>query len=226
MNETIMVIAAHPDDEVLGCGGTIARLIGLGHQVHIVIVAEGLTSRIDSTDNSSSELTQLHDSSRQSALVLGTSNISHLGLPDNKLDTLPLLDIVQKVEECISKVKPSIIYTHSACDLNIDHSIVHKAVLTACRPMPGCFVKKILAFEILSSTEWRFNQNSPFIPNVYTDISGFIDIKLNALSCYQSELRSWPHPRSLEAVRFKAAVRGSEVGLAHAEAFMLIRDIQ
>lgn len=225
--ETILVIAAHPDDEVLGCGGTIAKHLQNGDQVHILIVAEGSTSRDLHRDpqKHQTQLSALAIAAHQASQILGGAILNFEQLPDNRLDSLDLLDVVKIIEKHIERVKPTIIYTHHYGDLNIDHQIVHRAVLTATRPLPDSSIKIVLAFEVPSSSEWQFTDPSAnFSPNWFVDISQTLDIKLKALSVYSSEMREFPHPRSLEAVQNLTKWRGATVGVPAAEAFTLIRN--
>ncbi len=225
--ESVLVVAAHPDDEVLGCGGTIARLVREGWNVHIAILGEGITSRYDSPENADKDLLkQLHARSQTAGDILGVKGISLYNLPDNRFDTVPLLDIVKIVEKAVDSIKPRIIYTHCGGDLNIDHTLVHRAVLTATRPISTCPVKDIYAFEVPSSTEWAFSQLEPeFCPNVFVDITDTLDQKIRAMQCYESESRLFPHPRSPEALRAIAQSRGAMIGKEYAEAFSLIRSV-
>lgn len=220
----ILVVVAHPDDEVLGCGGSIAKWSRKGDDVNILIMSEGITSRSEIRDIGlkDKDLQRLATSAKQAGKIVGASSVKLLGFPDNRMDSLELLDIIKAVEQEINVLKPQIIITHHNGDLNIDHRIVHDAVITACRPQPGQSVKRLLAFEVPSSTEW--NQNRLFQPNWFEDISETIDIKLDALKVYESEMREWPHARSLINVRSLAMWRGSSVGCEAAEAFMLIRE--
>lgn len=233
MNQTctesrVLVIAAHPDDEVLGCGGTIARLAQEGHHVYISILGEGITSRYfqrELADNV--KVKSLQDCCRESAQLLGAKDLFFYDLPDNRFDTVPLLDIVKSIEGLIENLRPEIVYTHHGGDLNIDHVITHRAVLTATRPTVNCPVKTVYTYEVPSSTEWAFAQFAPvFRPNVFVDISATIDSKIKALQIYESEVRPFPHPRSPEALRATAQRWGSVVGLNAAEAFELIYSIQ
>lgn len=223
----ILVIAAHPDDEVLGCGGTIAKL-SRECEVFIAILGEGITSRYQKREQANeTQLEKLREKSREVRKLLGAKDVFFFGLPDNRFDELPLLEVVKRVESVIEKVKPSIIYTHHYGDLNIDHQITFRAVLTATRPIKGCTVKEIYAFEIPSSTEWGFQKlGGPFSPNVFVDVSDTIHLKLQAMRLYESEAREFPHPRSPEAIRAIAARWGSVCGLDYAEAFELIRSIR
>jgi LmbE family N-acetylglucosaminyl deacetylase len=220
MSETVLVVAAHPDDETLGCGGTIARHTAIGDQVHVLFLADGEAAR-EKTD-----ITQRREAANRSADGLGISERIFLDWPDNKLDSVPLLDVVQSLEPHLSRLNPSIIYTHFSGDLNIDHRITAQAVMTACRPQPGSMsaLKRILSFEVLSSTEWSMNE--PFVPNYWIDISTTIENKISALAAYDSEMREYPHTRSYQNVRQLAGFRGASVGIEYAEAFVLLRAVE
>lgn len=223
-----LVVAAHPDDEVLGCGGTMARLAQDGCEVHIAILGEGVTSRHTQRDQANAEdLSRLHQRAQEAAAKVGAKDVVLFKLPDNRLDTIPLLDIVKLLEDLIRKVKPETIFTHHPGDLNIDHGVVHRALLTATRPLPGQSVREIYAFEVPSSTEWAFHQLRPtFRPNVFVDVSRTLAAKIAGLACYESEARNFPHPRSPEALRAIAARWGSVAGCHAAEAFELVRSVR
>ncbi len=223
-----LVIAAHPDDEVLGCGGTIPRLVKDGREVYIAILSEGITSRYNQPEAAEKKLIEeLHTQSRQVGKYLSAKEVFLFSLPDNCFDTVPLLDIIKKIEELVENLRPHIICTHHGGDLNIDHQITHRAVLTATRPLKDCPVKEIYTFEIPSSTEWSFSQLEPvFRPNVFVDITETLKTKLQAMKTYESESRPSPHPRSPEVLSAIARRWGSMVGLEAAEAFQLVRAIK
>jgi LmbE family N-acetylglucosaminyl deacetylase len=224
---SVLVVAAHPDDEVLGCGGTAARLAHEGHAVHIAIMAEGITSRHAQRDQADAQqLSRLHQQAHAAAAKMGAKDVVLFKLPDNRLDTVPLLEVVKLVEQLVENLKPEVIYTHHPGDLNIDHEVVHRAVLTATRPVAGQPVREIYAFEVPSSTEWAFQRLQPsFRPNVFVDVTSTLDAKLDAMACYDSESREFPHPRSPEALRALATRWGTVVGCPAAEAFELVRSI-
>lgn len=225
MNDSVLVVAAHPDDEVLGCGGTIARLANEGRRVHVLLLADGETSRGASAD--ASRIDRRHAAAEASAAILGVSSLEHLWLPDNRLDSLDLLDIVQKVESAVLRHQAATVFTHHSGDVNIDHRVVHDAVIAATRPQPGCPVRELLFFEVASSSEWRPPSSAaPFVPNWFVDVSSTLASKMLALEAYAAELRAYPHPRSLRAVEALASWRGATVGVAAAEAFILGRRIQ
>lgn len=228
MNKQILIIAAHPDDEVLGCGGTIARLTEEEHDVYVAILGEGITSRYDKREQADQGMIkELQDRSRQVSKLLVVKELCLYDLPDNRFDTIPLLDIVKTIEKLINRFQPQIVYTHHGGDLNIDHVVTHRAVMTATRPAENCPVKEIYAFEVPSSTEWAFGQFQPaFQPNVFVDISATLETKIQAMQIYESEIRHFPHPRSSQVLRAIAEKWGSGVGLLAAEAFQLARSIK
>lgn len=223
MKKRILVVAAHPDDEMLGCGGTVAKLIGEGHEAHVLILGEGVTSR-DTHRNASKRKNELSALKRQvkcANRALGIKEVFVRNFPDNRFDSVPLLDLVKAVEEVKNLIRPEMIFTHFEGDLNIDHQMVFNAVLTATRPMANEPVKEIYSFEIPSSTDWRYPL--AFSPDVFFDITSTIKLKLAALSQYKSEMREFPHPRSLESIELIARYWGSKVGGGSIEAFKTIR---
>lgn len=225
-NKKILVVAAHPDDEVLGCGGTIAKEVSLGNEVSVLILGDGETSR-NQEGNVEEKLEQKENSAQKACDILGVKDLFLEKLPDNKFDFIPLLDIVKIVEKYVEIVKPDIIFTHHDGDLNVDHQLTFKAVLTASRPQPNCQVKNIFSFEVLSSTEWQAKESHlMFCPNYYNNVTDFFNKKLEALAAYEQELREYPHPRSKEGVEILAKYRGIETGFNFAEAFKIIRKLR
>lgn len=226
--KTILVVAAHPDDEILGCGASAARWASEGHAVHFAILGEGMTSRgPERSATAESDLQTLRSHAHAAAAKLGVNRLILHKLPDNRLDTVPLLDVIKIVEELVELVKPEIIYTHHGGDLNVDHGIVHRAVLTATRPGAGQCVQEIYSFEVPSSTEWAFQQlTPPFKPNVFVDVTRSLDAKLAAMASYETEARKFPHPRSPEALRAIAMRWGSVAGCSAAEAFEMVRSVR
>jgi LmbE family N-acetylglucosaminyl deacetylase len=224
----ILVIAAHPDDETLGCGGAIARHVAAGDAVAVVFLTDGVASRLGGetgTVATERRYRAMHEA-RDMLGVHRTITVAHFQAYDNTLDTEALLNVVQELEPVVADERPDIVYTHHGGDLNIDHRIVHQASMTALRPQPGSTVKAIYAYEVPSSTEWASDTLPAFRPNHFVDISGFMEQKLAALQAYEEEMRPFPHPRSIEAVKALAAWRGASVGLPAAEAFMTVRSIQ
>lgn len=223
----VLVVAAHPDDEVLGCAGTIVRR-SRQDNIHIAILGEGLSSRHAArAEVDAAALAKLKSQAQTVAERLGAQSVTLEGLPDNRFDEVALLDVVKRVEGLVARLEPEVIYTHHPGDLNIDHGLTFRAVLTATRPVVGCPVKEIYAFEVPSATEWAFQKlEPPFRPNVFVDIAATIGAKIEAMQCYESEARPFPHPRSPEALRTIARRWGSVVGLEYAEPFELIRSIR
>lgn len=223
MEQNVLIVVAHADDEVLGCGGTIAKRVASGDAVQLLILADGVSSRPDAV---SSDAVLRSEAAEVAAKILGIHNTVRLDMPDNSLDSLPLLQVVRAIENVIQKIKPNIIYTHHYGDLNIDHRVTHQAVMTACRPLPGTCIKEIYTFEALSSTEWNSPFVHPFIPQLFVDITDYVHTKMTALNAYSSEMRLAPHSRSFEHIHALALHRGHSAGLTAAEAFMVMRMTQ
>lgn len=224
----VLVVAAHPDDEVLGCGATIARHARNGDDVRVLILAEGVTSRDVTRERKGRgrELSILAKASEKANKLLGVKKLVMHDFPDNRMDSVDMLDIVKVVEAQIIRHRPGIIYTHHAGDLNIDHRRTHEAVVTACRPCLSRPVETLLFFEVPSSTEWQTpSSGEPFAPNWFVDVSETLKIKHKALEAYKLEMRPWPHPRSIEAVTHLARWRGASACFDAAEAFILGRRI-
>ena len=219
MTERILVVAAHPDDEALGCGGTMARHAATGDDVHVLFLADGEGARRDAGG-----VDERMRVARAAADALGARAPEFLSLPDNRLDSLDLLDIVRRVEEAVDRIGPAVVYTHHRGDLNVDHRIACQVVLTACRPLPGRGVREIYGFEVPSSTEWAApSAADAFLPHRWVDVTAQMAAKRRALECYAAEMRPFPHPRSFEAVEALARWRGASAGLKAAEAFMTFR---
>jgi LmbE family N-acetylglucosaminyl deacetylase len=223
-----LIVVAHPDDEVLGCGGTIARLAKDGHEIHIAVLGEGITSRYGKREEADEDLLAVHrERCQRAADMLAAKELYTYSLPDNRFDTIPMLEVAKIVEELISSIGPEVIYTHHGGDLNIDHVVTHRAVLTATRPIAGQVVKEVYTFEVPSSTEWAFGQFTPvFRPTVFVEIEDHLENKIAAMECYESEARGFPHPRSPEALRALAHRWAAAAGLNAAEAFELVRWIR
>ena len=227
--KTILVCAAHPDDELLGCAGTLLRHVEAGDKVIIVIMTEGESSRYEGTTNN--RIKKAQSKLRQAAIdahrELGAKESVFFNNPDNQMDSVPLLEIVKQLEPIIKTHQPDVIYTHHSGDVNIDHFVTCKAVITAARPLPDQSVTEIYAFETLSSTEWQPpSLGSTFEPNRFVDISEYLKKKIEILRFYDTEMREFPHPRSYAAVEHLARWRGSSAGLAAAEAFITLRKIE
>lgn len=221
--KTACVIVAHADDEILSCGGTMARLSEQGTDVHVCFMTDGVGARGDTGEDLINEREIMAGEAND---IVGTQSVSFASFPDNSMDSVPLLAISQHIEKTISKFQPDLVITHHHSDLNIDHQITHRAVMTACRPQPGHYVKTILSMEIASATNWSHQSPSAqFQPNLFVDISGYKNKKMDALKAYDLEMRPFPHSRSYEAVEARSTLRGTDVGVSSAEAFQLIRSI-
>ena len=226
MRRKVLVVAAHPDDEVIGCGGTISIFASEGCEVYTLILGEGITSRDASRDRHKREedIRMLKKQAEDANKILGVKKIYTFDFPDNRFDTVSLLDIIKTIEKIKCDVKPDIVFTHHQGDLNIDHQITFRSVMTACRPTKDERVKEIYSFEIPSSTEWNAPSSlTYFMPDYFVDVSKSIKAKINALKEYKTELRDFPHPRSLKAVELNAKHWGVKMGFEVAEAFKTIR---
>lgn len=222
MAERVLVIAAHPDDEVLACGGTLARHAAEGDAVLVLFLADGETSR---GPVEAAMLSERQCMAAECSAILGLEPPRFLGLPDQRLDTVALLDVVWQVERVMAEWRPTVVYTHHGNDLNVDHRIAHQVALTACRPLPGSTVRAVYAFETVSSTEWGLPAGPAFRPTRFVDIRAQIAVKAKAVAAYAAEMRPFPHARSHEAVGGLARQRGAQVGLFAAEAFEVLREI-
>lgn len=215
----ILVVAAHPDDECLGAGGSISKLVAGGAKVSVVFLGEGPTSR------DSSEKNRAKQQAQKAAEILGFEIVGGMDLPDQRFDIQPQLELAKYISSHVSQLQPEIVFTHHYNDLNLDHRLTCEATLVACRALPGSSVKKVLLWENLSSTEWS-SKAAPFTPHVYIDISDHLDSKLEAMKAYETELKSFPHPRSLEGIRHLAGLRGAESGCRAAESFEVHRYLE
>lgn len=223
-----MIIVAHPDDEILGLAGTIRKFINSKKcKANCVVLGEGATSRAKQREISSNKLVfDLHERTLEAANIIGFEKVYFSNLPDNRFDSVDLLDIVKQVEKYVNEIKPDTVFTHHYGDLNIDHRKTFEAVITACRPVSEYCVKEIYSFETPSSTEWNFQYgDKTFKPNFFVDIEDTLQAKLDAMACYKTELGEFPHPRSLKALKILAAKWGTVVGRKYVEAFELIRKV-
>lgn len=214
MPRRVLVIAAHPDDELLGCGGTVALHTRAGDEVTSIIVCEGESLRYGQKGVGQA------DHIRRAADILGVRDVRPLGFPDQRLDTMALTEIITPLDQIVKEVQPSIVYCQFGGDINRDHHLLFQATLVATRPT-ACFVRAVYAFDTASSTEWAFPRT--FAADTWVDISSTLEIKLAAMACYTSELRTYPHPRSLDALRHRARAWGNQQCLDAAEVFMTVR---
>tara|TARA_R110002049_G_scaffold256862_1_gene432278 strand:- start:638 stop:1336 length:699 start_codon:yes stop_codon:yes gene_type:complete len=222
-NKTVVAVVAHPDDEALGCIGTLCKHVKNGDSVYVIYMADGELSR---NKEAHKKISGRYNAADECCKLIGVKDKYFVNLPDNKMDTIPLLDIVQKIEGIFKTLKPEIIYTHFGNDLNIDHRITYQAVMTACRPLEGSSVERILCFEVLSSTEWGSTSiGEAFTPNYFVDISNQWSLKLKSLDIYKEEMRDGENSRTINNVKNLSAFRGNSVGFQYAEAFVLEREI-
>jgi LmbE family N-acetylglucosaminyl deacetylase len=221
MGSRVVVIGAHPDDELLGAGGTFARHVRSEDEVHAIVVADGASSRYPDE-----LMAKLEKDSRRAAEVIGFASLKLLALPDQRLDTVPLIELTQLLERELDHIDPRVVYTHFPGDVNVDHGLVARAAWTACRPYYRPGLHRFAVFETPSSTEWAWPlDGAQFQPNLFVDVTATLDIKIAAMECYESELRDYPHPRSGRALRERAAFWGSQVGLPAAEPFRILREM-
>jgi LmbE family N-acetylglucosaminyl deacetylase len=222
----VLVVAAHPDDEVLGCGGLIAKLTTAGIDVVIKFMSDGESSRANlSSEEVSRLIKKRNEAALRSSEILGVRDVHFGKFADNQMDSEPILSIARELETLMAELKPLTVLTHSNSDLNVDHRRTTEAVLIATRPIPGQSVRSVLMYETLSSTEWNYSAVPQFRPNIFVDISAHADKKLSALNEYVSEIREWPHPRSMDGLKIAMQHRGSSVGRELVEAFELIRHV-
>lgn len=213
----VLIIAAHPDDELLGCGGTARLHVKNGDDVHAVIVCEGESHRYGQAGADQAE------SIDRAGKIIGYTSVKLLGFPDQTLDTLPLTQVISAIEEVVDAIQPHIVYCQYGGDVNRDHKVVFEAVLVASRPTRD-FIEAVLTFDTASSTEWAYPRS--FVPDSWVDISGVLDEKLSAMACYESEVRPFPHPRSLEGLAARARSWGVQSCMPAAEVFMTIRQVK
>jgi LmbE family N-acetylglucosaminyl deacetylase len=217
----VLCVAAHPDDEVIGPGGTLASHALAGDDVHVLILAEGKTSRTPMAQPAEL-LTTSQVETKGACTALGIASWRRLELRDNQLDTYPLLELARRITEVVDQVAPQVVYTHHGGDLNVDHELAQRAAMIACRPQVSP-VRWIFGFPTLSATDAGFAARAPFAPAVFVDISQTLDRKFAAMRCYGSELREFPHPRSLRAMRAQADLYGSHAAMESAEGFSVLR---
>lgn len=223
----VLVVAAHPDDEVLGCGGTLAKAIAAGAQVAVQFLGEGISARFsvgqyDSEEFRAQTCARL-GGARKALHVLGITDFEFGERLCGQFDTYPLISIVKDIERKMAQFKPDLLFTHNPAEVNIDHRLTYEAVEVACRPTRDFIPMQIYTFEIPCSGSWTFD--SAFKPNVFVDVSEYWDQKLAAWACYEAEERPFPFPRSTEGLNIMAGYRGMMSNLTKAEAFRLVRTI-
>jgi LmbE family N-acetylglucosaminyl deacetylase len=230
--QNLLVISAHPDDEVLGCAGTVRRLVNQGWKAQLVVLSAGIAGRFESARAEQLPVKEnqikLRRELEQAAAVTGYCNVITMDFPDNRLDTVSRMDLVHRLRPVLESFRPQIVFTQHPGDYNWDHERTFDAVMMAARPNPPDFSPdEIRTFEVLSSTERAAQEpHRVFCPNLYVNVSSTIDVKKLAMSYYATEYRDYPHPRSREAIEYLARKRGSEVGLHYAEAFHVVRKIE
>ena len=216
-----LVVAAHPDDEALGCGGLIAKLTNQGEQVRVIFIAEGTSCRYEVFNKQVEEEINFRNQCSVEALrSLGVSSYNFYNLPCGRLDKEPIIEIAKIIEKEILDYMPTTVLTHSSIDVHNDHKITYRAAVQATRPV-GKIVKNLLSFEVLSSTEWNYIE--AFMPSIFVDVTSTINAKINAMHCYSTEQPKYPHPRSDKGIKALASMRGSQSGVKYAEGFKVIR---
>lgn len=226
MKKRVLICVAHPDDETIGCGGAIAHHVKDKDKVYCIYMTDGVGARYSKTKDKL--IHQRKKNSQLAAKILGFKWLSDYcgNFPDNGMDKVKLLDVVKKIEKAKKKIIPHIIYTHNPHDLNVDHKIVAEATLIAFRPQAKEVWKKILAFEIPSSTDFAyFKKNKIFQPNYFLDIKKYWNKKKKALQAYKTEIKKFPNSRSLKGIEILSKFRGLQNGLSQAEAFQILKDI-
>lgn len=216
MSRSVLAVAAHPDDEVLGAGATLAKHADAGHEVTVLIVTEGTTAQYDDD----SLIDQKREEARACAETLGVDAVRFGDLPDMRLDTVPHVEVNAVVEDAVEDLDPDVVYTHSPHDVNEDHAAVAASTRVATRPGSG--VEEVLAYEVPSSTGWAGGDRERFQPTTYVDVTDHVDRKVEAFEAYETERREYPHPRSPRAIRALGETRGTDAGFPVAEAFQLV----
>ena len=224
----ILIVCAHPDDEILGCGGTLMKHSKKKDEINILFVFEGSSARYQNKKNKNllKDIAKREKSAIRVSKILKAKSISFLRYPNLTLNFSSLLEVTKDIEKKIIKIKPDIIYTHTNKDLNLDHRLCHQSVITAVRPSNNLFINKILAFEIPSSTEWALGTFGNFNPNYFVNISNFFKNKMELLKIYHYELRPFPHPRSKESIEAQARLSGTQCGFRNSERFEVIRELK
>lgn len=215
---TNLIIAAHPDDEILGCGGTIGRFHSQ-EDFYVLILTDGASGRYDEALSR-----RLREQALAANRIVGTREVRFEQLPNQGLDHIPLTDVITVIEHHLHQIRPTRLFIHAHTDLNKDHRIVFEAAVTAVRPLAGQVVRKVYSYFVASSSEWD-RTDQPFAPNTVVDIVDSLELKCQAMSCYASESRAYPHPRSREALSVYAGYWGLSSGFRYAEPFRLIQQL-
>ena len=226
--DKVLIVAAHPDDEVIGVGGTIAKYVADGAVVKVLIVTDGSTSQYRDNPDLLNILKEKKLETEKAAELLGVSEVIYGNLPDMKLDIVEHTKVNSVIEAVIDEFQPNIVFTHFWGDVNLDHQCVCKSTLVACRPVPGQCVRELYGYYVQSSTEWNVQSaNNTFMATLFVDISGdYANRKYKAMDCYSAELREYPHPRSIEALRVNDSANGVHVGVNAAEGFVVYRELK
>lgn len=221
----VLAVVAHPDDEILGCGATLLRLRNEGHRVFSVVLCSHADARVDRPDD-------LSRWAAESAAMVGIEESSLCEFPNIRFNTVPHIEMVKKIEEAIERFRPDWVFTHHPSDLNVDHRVCYEATMAACllpqrltRDLPVTMIRRIWLFEVMSSTDWAPSSGPVFQPNAWIDVSSTFDRKLEALAHFRGAMKPFPHSRSIENVRHLAHVRGAQVGIELAEAFVVVREL-
>lgn len=221
----ILVIAAHPDDEIYGMGGTIAKLSSQGKQVHLLIVTDGSTAQYRGDARLGEIINRKKEEVCRAADCVGIKSVQYGGLPDMRLDQTEHIEINQVIEECIEQLQPDTVFTHFWGDVNLDHQRVFQSTVVATRPTALQSVKQVFCYSVPSSTEWQVRPQDVFTPNYFVDIGDYAEQKAAAVNAYASELRAYPHPRSVQAVMERDRSAGLRCGLSLCEEFILVRKV-
>ncbi len=218
----VLVISPHPDDETLGCGGTILKLRDNRNSIYWLIVT-GMNEKLGF---SKEKILSREKEIEKVAEIYGFQGVFNLDLPTTRLDIVPMADLISKISDCIYKIKPEFIFVNNKSDIHTDHKITFQAVASATKPFKANFIKRIVMYETISETDITLSLiENTFLPNVFVDISNHIEKKLEIMNIYRSEVMKYPLPRNLDSVKALARFRGSQIGVEYAEAFMLVREI-
>lgn len=221
----ILVIAAHPDDEIYGMGGTIARLSSEGKQVHLLIITDGSSAQYRNDTQLDEIISRKKEETRRAAECVGIASVQYGGLPDMRLDQTEHIKINEVIESCIQQLQPDTVFTHFWGDVNLDHQRVFQSTVVATRPVAGQSVKQMYCYSVPSSTEWQVRNQDAFVPNYFVDIQAYAEQKSAAVNAYATELRAYPHPRSAQAVMEQDRSAGLRCGLGQCEEFLLVKKV-